>query len=122
MEEGTRPLRLRQKFSLPRVGGEVLSHGWVYSGELLKYPMETGRPTASNQPTNSPEALWDATDVARYLRVSKSWVYHRAESGDLPSLRIGGLRRFEPEAIRAYARGEFPNPAPVIPLHRKRKG
>ena len=51
------------------------------------------------------ESLWDATDVAKYLKVSRSWVYVRAESGLLPFLRIGGLVRFEPEAIRTFARG-----------------
>ena len=51
------------------------------------------------------EALWDATDVARYLKASRSWVYQRAEAGLLPSLRIGGLLRFEPEVVRAWARG-----------------
>ncbi|MDX2054258.1 MAG: helix-turn-helix domain-containing protein [Polyangiaceae bacterium] len=52
-------------------------------------------------------ALWDASDVARYLKVSKSWVYHRAESGELPCLRVGGLLRFEPRIIHAFARGEL---------------
>jgi excisionase family DNA binding protein len=46
------------------------------------------------------DELWDVTDVARYLKVSKSWVYHRAEAGLLPYRRIGGLLRFEPERIR----------------------
>jgi excisionase family DNA binding protein len=50
--------------------------------------------------------LWNAKDVAEYLKASRSWVYHRAESGELPALRIGGLLRFHPDAIRAYARGE----------------
>ena len=50
--------------------------------------------------------LWTAEDVARYLQASRSWVYHRAESGELPCLRVGGLLRFEPDVIRAYARGE----------------
>ena len=49
--------------------------------------------------------LWDARDVARYLKASRSWVYQRAEAGLLPSLRIGGLLRFEPETVRAWARG-----------------
>lgn len=53
------------------------------------------------------ETLWDARDVARYLKVSRSWVYQRAESGDLPCLRVGGCLRFEPEEIRLYARGEL---------------
>ncbi len=50
------------------------------------------------------ESLWDARDVGRFLRVSRSWVYQRAESGLLPCLRVGGLLRFEPAAIRAFAR------------------
>jgi excisionase family DNA binding protein len=56
--------------------------------------------------TMSHQPLWTAVDVANYLRASRSWVYHRAESGLLPCLRVGGLLRFDPEVIRAYARGE----------------
>jgi excisionase family DNA binding protein len=56
------------------------------------------------------EQLWDANDVARYLKVSRSWVYHRAEAGSLPLRRVGGLLRFEPAAIRAFATGESPTP------------
>ena len=50
--------------------------------------------------------LWDAKDVAAFLRVSRSWVYHRSEAGLLPCLRIGSLLRFDPEVIRRIARGE----------------
>jgi excisionase family DNA binding protein len=52
------------------------------------------------------DTLWDANDVAAYLKVSRSWVYHRAEAGQLPFVRVGGLLRFDPAAIRAGARGE----------------
>jgi excisionase family DNA binding protein len=52
-----------------------------------------------------PETLWDANDVARYLKASRSWVYMRAEAGQLPSVRIGGLLRFKPSAIRAMVEG-----------------
>jgi excisionase family DNA binding protein len=51
-------------------------------------------------------SLWDANDVARYLKVSRSWVYQRAESGELPCLRVGGLVRFDPEAVHAFAHGD----------------
>lgn len=50
------------------------------------------------------DTLWDANDVARYLKVSRSWVYHRAEAGLLPYLRVGALLRFEPAAVRAHVR------------------
>jgi excisionase family DNA binding protein len=57
--------------------------------------------------------LWDANDVARYLKASRSWVYQRAESGLLPCLRIGGLLRFDQDVIRAFAKGQ------VVPEKRR---
>jgi excisionase family DNA binding protein len=54
--------------------------------------------------------LWDAKDAARYLKVSRSWVYQRAEAGLLPCLRVGGLLRFDPATVRAFARGEVQPP------------
>jgi excisionase family DNA binding protein len=54
----------------------------------------------------STEELWDANDVARYLKASRSWVYHQAEAGKLPHLRIGALLRFNPARVKAFAHGE----------------
>ncbi|HXJ23753.1 MAG TPA: helix-turn-helix domain-containing protein [Polyangia bacterium] len=56
--------------------------------------------------TEHQEGLWDANDVAQFLKVSRSWVYQRAESGTIACLRVGGLIRFDPEVVRAFARGE----------------
>jgi excisionase family DNA binding protein len=70
------------------------------------------RPTAITPvPMRDDHRLWDANDVARYLRVSRSWVYHRAEAGLLPLRRVGGLLRFDPAAIRAFATGGETNSA-----------
>jgi predicted DNA-binding transcriptional regulator AlpA len=67
-------------------------------------------------PTVDEEArLWDAADVARFLKVSRSWVYREASAGRLPSVRVLGLRRFDPAVIRALPRPESPG-AIVIPL------
>lgn len=52
------------------------------------------------------DALWNVRDVATYLKASRSWVYQKAESGELPSLRICGLLRFDPNTIRDWARGK----------------
>lgn len=56
------------------------------------------------------ETLWDARDVARYLKVSRSWVYQKAEAGLLPYLKVGGLVRFVPERIREFALGSTAGP------------
>jgi excisionase family DNA binding protein len=61
-------------------------------------------PPLPGRPTVLADSLWDASDVARYLKVSRSWVYHRAEAGELPHLRVGGLLRFDAEVVRAFAR------------------
>jgi excisionase family DNA binding protein len=60
-----------------------------------------------SQKAPSPEAwrLWKVQDVARALGMSRTWVYEKAESGELPSLHLGGALRFDPEAIRTYAFG-----------------
>jgi excisionase family DNA binding protein len=52
------------------------------------------------------QPLWDARDVAAFLKVSRSWVYHQAEAGTLPCLRIGGLLRFDAQKIRELALGD----------------
>ncbi len=62
------------------------------------------------------EGLWDATDVARYLKMSKSWVYHASERGELPHVRIGASLRFDPSAIRAWLRRRSNSEAAVLPL------
>jgi excisionase family DNA binding protein len=72
-------------------------------------------PNNSSPPTDN-STLWDANDVASFLKVSRSWVYHRAESGELPHLRVGGLLRFEPRVILSFARGERAPKAKALPL------
>lgn len=52
------------------------------------------------------DALWTAEDVAAFLRVSLSMVYKLRRTGMLPAIRVGALFRFEPDAIRTFARGE----------------
>ncbi|HUM12323.1 MAG TPA: helix-turn-helix domain-containing protein [Myxococcaceae bacterium] len=59
--------------------------------------------------------LWTWREVARALKVSRSWIYARAESGELPSLRIGGMLRFDPVAIQRFAL-ESPRSGRIVPL------
>jgi hypothetical protein len=63
------------------------------------------RPTPSQR-----DGLWDANDVAGYLKVSHSWVYHRAEAGELPHLRIGGLLRWRRWRLCAGCRPRWSRP------------
>lgn len=49
-----------------------------------------------------PENLWTVEDVARFVKCSKSWVYKAAEAGDLPSVRVGSMLRFDPSAVKRF--------------------
>ena len=59
--------------------------------------------------------LWTWREVARALKVSRSWIYARAQSGELPSLQIGGMVRFDPVAIQRFAL-ESPRSGRILPL------
>jgi excisionase family DNA binding protein len=41
------------------------------------------------------ESMLTARQVAELLGVHENWVYDHAASGDLPSYKIGGARRFD---------------------------
>jgi excisionase family DNA binding protein len=47
--------------------------------------------------------LWTGREVAKALKVSRSWVCARAGSGELPSAGVGGLLRFSRKAVRRFA-------------------
>ena len=58
------------------------------------------------------DKMWDSADVADYLKVSIDWVRRHFNLGHLPGHRLpSGQLRFEPGAVRAYARGAW-TPAP----------
>lgn len=63
----------------------------------------------SPQPENDNGGLWDAKDVAVFLKVSRSWVYHHAEAGLFPCVRIG-LGRAKPTPTPAPVNGRPPSP------------
>ena len=50
----------------------------------------------------SPEDLWGVRRVAKRLDVNDEWVYVKAASGELPSLKVGKYLRFRPAAIEAW--------------------
>lgn len=41
-------------------------------------------------------------DLAELLQVKESWIYDKVQAGEIPSIKVGGHRRFRRSAIRAY--------------------
>lgn len=81
----------------------------------------TSKPAPVRTQLHASDGLWDANDVARYLKVSRSWVYQRAESGLLRCVRIGGLLRFDQDTVRTFARGGDPDSNVDVSTSRARK-
>jgi excisionase family DNA binding protein len=48
------------------------------------------------------EPMMTARQVAELLGVHENWVYDQAVSGDLPSYKIGGARRFQAEEVQRW--------------------
>lgn len=71
----------------------------------------TGEQLPSDANAADETRLWDANDVARYIGASRSWVYHQAEAGRLPCIRILGFLRFDPQAVRAFVQAASSAPA-----------
>jgi len=46
--------------------------------------------------------MMTARQVAELLGVHENWVYDQAASGELPSYKIGGTRRFDPDELRGW--------------------
>lgn len=69
-----------------------------------------------NSNENQHDTLWTADDVAAFLKASRSWVYQQAQAGHLPCVKIGGLLRFEPDAIRAFIKGQGASNRRVVPF------
>jgi excisionase family DNA binding protein len=50
------------------------------------------------------DSLWGYEEVAKYLKVAESTVQRWAGQGTIPTLKIGGQNRFDPSAIREWAK------------------
>jgi excisionase family DNA binding protein len=48
------------------------------------------------------EPMMTARQVAEVLGVHENWVYDQAVGGDLPSYKIGGARRFQPDEVLGW--------------------
>jgi excisionase family DNA binding protein len=82
-------------------------------GAVEREEMQAGEP--------QDDVLWTVDDVARYLRVSKSWVYQGVAAGRVPCIRVGALVRFDPVAFKAWAAGKLePTAGKVVRLPGRR--
>lgn len=56
----------------------------------------------TEQRNDGPERLWTAEEVATLLGLHVQTVYEKAKAGEIPSLKLGAIRRFRPSEIQAW--------------------
>jgi excisionase family DNA binding protein len=72
------------------------------------------------------ESMMTVHQVAELLGVHENWVYDQAATGELPSYKIGGTRRFDPDELRGWiaehrqAERKQPEPGKNQPKKRSR--
>ena len=71
------------------------------------------------------ESMMTARQVAELLGVHENWVYDQAAGGELPSYKIGGTRRFDPDELRGWIAGhreaERDQPSKRTPKPKRRR-
>ena len=48
------------------------------------------------------ESMMTVRQVAELRGVHENWVYDQAANGELPSYKLGGTRRFDPDELRGW--------------------
>jgi excisionase family DNA binding protein len=66
------------------------------------------------------DRMMTVRQVAELLGVHENWVYDQAASGELPSYKIGGTRRFDPDEVRGWI-AEHREAERAQPKRRERK-
>lgn len=46
--------------------------------------------------------LWDVADVAKFTGMSITWVKRATAAGRIPSMKLGGARRYDPADIAEW--------------------
>ncbi|HZZ86682.1 MAG TPA: helix-turn-helix domain-containing protein [Anaeromyxobacteraceae bacterium] len=100
---------------LRSLGTSLCIRGFLAFGEVM---MTTDTKKIDENP-NEPFGLWTAEDVARWAKTSRSWVYQHAAAGLIPCIKVGGLLRFEPQAVKKFFLSGGIAERKVIPINPK---
>lgn len=67
------------------------------------------------------DAVWKVGDVAKFLKMSPSWVYARVEDNSIPHTRLGSSIRFDEAAVKAWfkSREKKPGSATLVELKKE---
>lgn len=79
---------------------EPLQGPLYYNAVVSKQPPTIHAPT-----TTTTRRLLSVKEVCQELGMSKSWVYQRIHSGEIPSVKLGGSIKVKREDLQGYVEG-----------------
>jgi excisionase family DNA binding protein len=71
----------------------------------LYYNAVVSRQTPTSQAPTTTMRLLSVKEVCQELGMSKSWVYQRIHSGEIPSVKLGGSIKVKREDLQVYVEG-----------------
>jgi excisionase family DNA binding protein len=102
---------LKQGLQRLRQSLEEFNHTLLEVEEALESQAEA---EAQRKEVSSPDrakgaaAILSMAEVCRELGMSKSWVYRRIQSGEIPSVRLGNNIKVRREDLEGYLEDNFP--------------
>jgi excisionase family DNA binding protein len=75
-----------------------------FQGPLYYNAVVSKQPPTSQAPTTR-RRLLSVKEVCQELGMSKSWVYQRVHSGEIPSVKLGGSIKVKREVLQGYVEG-----------------
>jgi excisionase family DNA binding protein len=92
----------------PRLEGRTAGGGFhpIIIGLTQELAMNT-RSSLAGELEKMPHAL-RASELAKILSTSKMTIYRLVEQGAIPHFRVGGLIRFDPQAVADWLRRKMP--------------
>ena len=95
---------LKQGMEKLRQSLEGFNHTLLEVEEALEAQAEAEAQAEENSSRDGGKgrALLSMADVCRELGISKSWVYYRIRSGQIPSIRLGGVIKIKRADLNEY--------------------
>jgi excisionase family DNA binding protein len=61
--------------------------------------VELLKPILAHRKSETEDVIFDVQSLAKYLKVSKKWIYERTQLKEIPHIKVNGLLRFRKRDI-----------------------
>ncbi|MGE4542706.1 MAG: helix-turn-helix domain-containing protein [Pedobacter sp.] len=76
------------------------------------------KPLLSISKSSEPDQFYDVAGLAKYLNVSRDWIYKKVSQHNIPYMKTGRLIKFRKSSIDRWMEETAVKPLPVNPAKR----